>query len=79
MPQPQDNFQSMASAGLTPRVQSGTLDGRYRYHEIKVGSKTGETLLAFDERTRQAVVIKPPTPHPPTPQPRRAALVFFDR
>ncbi len=62
-----------------PNVRLGIFEGRYSYSEIKVGSKTGETLMAFDEETLEFVVIKRPSPTQPNPDARKASIADLER
>ncbi len=57
----------------------GVFQGRYTYDEIKVGSKTGETLMAFDEETLEYVVVKRPSPTQPNPDLRQASIADLER
>ncbi|MBI4314867.1 MAG: hypothetical protein HY679_02945, partial [Chloroflexi bacterium] len=61
------------------RGRLGTFAGRYSYEEIKVGSKTGESLMAFDEEALQFVVIKRPSPTEPNADARRASIADLAR
>ncbi|MFQ5410552.1 MAG: hypothetical protein ACE5FI_19250, partial [Anaerolineales bacterium] len=60
-------------------LQLGTFAGRYTYDAILVGSKTGETLMAFDDETLAYVVIKRPSLTQPNPDLLAAALADLER
>lgn len=66
-------------ASRKPGNQLGIFEGRYTYDEIRVGSKTGESLMAFDEATLEFVVIKRPSPTQPNPDLRRASIADLER
>jgi|GEM_PF-5109386 len=69
----------MEKKAENPNVRLGIFEGRYSYSEIRVGSKTGETLMAFDEETLEFVVIKRPSPTQPNPDARKASIADLER
>ncbi len=62
-----------------PEVKLGLFERRYTYDEIRAGSKTGETLMAFDEETLEFVVVKRPSLSQPNPDLRRASIADLER
>ena len=57
----------------------GVFQGRYTYDEIKIGSKTGESLMAFDDQTLEFVVVKRLNPSEPNPDLREASIADLVR
>ncbi len=57
----------------------GLFENRYAYDEIRVGSKTGETLMAFDEQALEYVVVKRPGLTQPNPDLYHASVADLRR